>query len=118
MLIREEYLKKISDFLAEIEVKVKNRSILRLFDQNVIMETFFAEFLNAIYDYRLENLNFIPANNDSIDLGDKENRICYQITSNGKNTKVQNTIDGFRENEWGKEYDTLRLLIVGAKQKS
>lgn len=118
MLNREIYIKRVSDFLAELETKVNNRSILGLLDLNVIAETFFADFLNIVYSYKLKNLNIDRSNAPSIDLGDSENRIAYQVTSTKTSKKVQETLDQFIKYDLSKEYDTLYILILGEKQKS
>lgn len=115
---REIHIKRVSDFLAELETKVNNRSMLGLLDLNVIAETFFADFLNIIYGYKLKNLNIDCSNAPGIDLGDHENRIAYQVTSTKTSNKVQKTLDQFIKHDLSKEYDTLYILILGEKQTS
>lgn len=117
MLVREEYLKKITDTLSLLQLSVKNRAILHLFDTNTVAETFFAEFLNALYGHNLVNLNFQNQNTASVDLGDKQARIAYQVTSDPSPSKVQDAIDKFITHGLDTDYDVLNVLIIGYKQR-
>ena len=49
MLVQEEIQKKISDFLAILEVSVENRGLIGLLDQNLIAQSFIAKFINIVY---------------------------------------------------------------------
>lgn len=78
-------------------------------------ESFFCELLNLIFEYKLENLNHFQKNYDSIDLGDKKNRISVQITAQNTRAKVQETLDRFIKNGHENEYDRVIILIIGTK---
>jgi hypothetical protein len=116
MLERENYLKTITDFLSKLELEIRNRGYINLFDLNNVAESVFADLLNALYGYKLENLNK-KGNTPGIDLGDKKQRVAFQITSTNSNSKIQKTIDKFIEYEQYKDYDSLNILIIGSKQK-
>lgn len=118
MLTRENYIHEIEDRLSAVELTVKRRNSLNLYDINIHAESFFCELLNLVFRYKLENLNCSHKNFASIDLGDKENRVSVQITSQEARDKVQKTIDKFIENGLENEYDRLIVLIIGTKPKS
>ena len=54
----------------------------------------------------------------AIDLGDKSNSLCIQVTSTKSGKKVQETIEKFLENKLNEQYGELLVLILGKKQKS
>lgn len=117
MLTRETYINEIENRLSWIELTVRRRNSLNLYDVDIHAESLFCELLNLVFGYKLENLNHFQKNFDSIDLGDKENRISIQVTAQDTRAKVQGTLDKFVENEHEKEYDRLVVLIIGTKPK-
>lgn len=117
MLTRETYIKEIESRLTWLELTVRHRNSLNLYDIDIHAESLFCELLNLVFGYKLENLNHFQKNYDSIDLGDKENRISVQVTAQNTRAKVQNTLDKFIEKGHEKEYDRLIVLIIGIKPK-
>ena len=95
MLTREIYIHEIESRLSWLDSTVRLRNSLNLYDIDIHAESFFCELLNLVFGYKLENLNHHQNNFDSIDLGDKENRISVQITSQSTRTKVQGILDKF-----------------------
>ena len=84
-----------------------------------LSELFLEELLNAIYSYKgwhFRNLNFEKSNYPAIDLADKKNRICFQITvtnsTEGINKKIKNTLTSFFARGLEKDYDQLFLIIA------
>lgn len=86
------------------------------FDINKYCEDFLVDLLNLVYDINLINLNEIEVNFPAIDLGDKNSRICYQVTSTSGINKVEYTIDKFIEKSLYEEYDELNIFILGEKK--
>lgn len=117
MLTREIYIHEIESRLSWRDSTVRLRNSLNLYDIDIHAESFFCELLNLAFGYTLENLNHHQNNFDSIDLGDKANRISVQITSQNTRTKVQGTLDKFIKNGHEDEYDRLIVLIIGTKPK-
>ncbi|TXI62533.1 MAG: hypothetical protein E6Q46_08770 [Flavobacterium sp.] len=115
---REKYIKIISDHFSIWEVRLQNLSSLNLYDANSFSEYSIAELLNLIFGYKLENLNKLKMNFPAIDLGDKMNSLCVQVTSTKSGKKIQLTIDKFLQNKLDKEYSELFIVILGKKQKS
>ena len=79
MLKREEYTKQISDALATVQTSISFRSSMSLFDINIFAEDFVKDLLNIVFDYNLKNLNSDIKNQASIDLGDIDNGVAYQV---------------------------------------
>ena len=96
---REKYIKIISDHFSIWEVRLQNLSSLNLYDANSFSEYSIAELLNLIFGYKLENLNKLKMNFPAIDLGDKMNSLCVQVTSTKSGKKIQLTIDKFLQNK-------------------
>jgi hypothetical protein len=115
---RADCLGAIADGLAWIRVSCEQRGWLKLFDNHVVAQHFFCRFLNAAFNLRLVELDLIQANFPAIDLGDTTNRIAYQVTTERGGDKVQHTLDKFVEHELEKQYDSLRVLIVGSRQST
>ena len=118
-MIREDYIREISDALAEFEVKVRNRNSIHLFDVNTEAEDFICGLLNRIYGYSLHNLNTIVQQNyPGIDLGSTNDGIAVQVTADGSKKKIQHTIDVFVEKQYYVEYPRLVVLIIGKKKSN
>jgi len=118
MLKREDYIKAIVDTLAILQKSIELRSIVGLYDANVIAEDFMQNLLNIVYDYELRNLNVTTRNQTSIDLGDLGNRVSFQVTATKKRGKIQETIDKFIKNTLYEQYSQLYICILQNKQKS
>lgn len=83
---------------------------------NVIAEDFFRDFLNLIYGYELENLNDFEDNSPAIDLGDKNIKKCYQITTSNDRSKIDKTLNGFNNRKLYRDFEWLYILIIGNKK--
>lgn len=88
-------------------------------DISFLSELFLEELLNAIYSNKgwyFRNLNFAKNNYPAIDLADKENRICFQITvtnsTEGINQKIKNTLQSLFDRGMDKDYDQLFIIIA------
>lgn len=115
---REKYLKIITTQFSIWEVRLQNLSSLNLYDAHNISEHSICELLNLIFDYKLKNLNNLKMNFPAIDLGDKTNSVCIQVTSTKSGKKIQETIDKFLEKKLNQQYGELFIVILGKKQKS
>jgi hypothetical protein len=115
LLSREGLLKRITLALSTLKAYVESINGLRLFDANIVSESFFARFLGEMFDLSLVNLNATTSNQAAIDLGDKDSKRCFQITSDGSKKKVRKTIATFRQHGLDKEYEHLRIVIVGSR---
>ncbi|MCM3638249.1 SMEK domain-containing protein [Sporosarcina luteola] len=113
---REIYLKLIADALGTLSHQVEYRNSISLYDINIVSEDFFKEFLNLIYGHRLVNLNIIEKNIAAIDLGDIEEKIAIQVTSDNSSTKIRETITKFIDKKLYEKYDRLVILIITRKK--
>lgn len=113
---REDALKSITDGLAWIAKSCELRGLLRLFDNNVLSHHFFCRLLNGLYGLKLEVMDRIQGNHPAIDLGDAEQRVAYQITTEKAGAKVQHTLDMFVKHGLQRKFDTLRILVIGERQ--
>ncbi|MBB6637610.1 hypothetical protein J2Z47_002442 [Cohnella thailandensis] len=87
-------------------------------DINKRSEDFFSGLLNLLFNLNLMNMNKIKMNFPAIDLGDKERRICYQITADSTSGKIQETLYKFRNLKLYEEFDEINILIIGNKIKT
>ncbi|MFJ8528399.1 SMEK domain-containing protein [Bacillus sp. NPDC094106] len=112
-----DYASAISFRLNLIEARIKTDNRLNFTNNNIKSEKFFAGLFNLIYGYKLKNLNKKIRNAPGIDLGDKENKVCYQVTSTNDRKKIIESVKKFISYEWEKDYDTLNVFIIGTKKK-
>ncbi|WP_353932867.1 SMEK domain-containing protein [Okeanomitos corallinicola TIOX110] len=117
VITRGYFIGEIIDELANIAHQVDNRCKLGLTDLNKYLEDFFKEILNRLLDFHLENLNNERSNAPGLDLGDALNHIAFQITSQKKSDKINDTLNTVLEHNI-QEYNDIYILIIGYKQKS
>ena len=89
-----------------------------MLDINRVSEDVLIPLLSEIYDHAdLKNLNVSEGSNfPAIDLGDKQTRTAYQITSRGDSEKIKETLEKFIAHELYKEFDRLVIYILTEKQ--
>lgn len=85
-------------------------------DINAISEDFYAKLLDVIFSTKLENLNLKKLNFPAIDLGDDEERLCFQVTSTNSKAKVEKTLDRFSKYKLYKQYDRLQIAVISVKK--
>ncbi len=78
---KEEELRLIADMMTTWQFRIHNRKALYFYDINRTAEDISMMLLNEIYQLKLANLNRDHPNVSAIDLGDKENKIAFQISS-------------------------------------
>jgi hypothetical protein len=117
MLSRGHIIGKIVDDLAGLQYQLDMRNKLGQSDLSRFCEDFFKEILNIVYDLNLTNLNTIRSNEPGLDLGDKTERVAYQVTSQKTSTKVNDTLAAISDHHV-KLYDTFHVLVIDKKQSS
>lgn len=105
-------LEEIRDRLAFATSKLKLSNSVNLNSDNVKLERFFKQLLNARYGYNLVTTNFGVSNHPAIDLEDDERKICYQITSSHTSEKIKETIKTFKAKGFDKKYKELHFLFL------
>lgn len=90
---RSSYFNYIEEKLNFIVFRIKERGKLNILDLNIYAENFFAGLCNIIFDFELQNLNYINQNIEGIDLIDEKNRILIQVSSNCTKEKIENSLN-------------------------
>ena len=83
-------------------------------DINVACENLILGMMNIVYDYNLENYNSKKsiANAKGIDLIDDKRKICVQVSSNHKITKLKDTIKNIKKIEYLNDYHLFFFALV------
>jgi hypothetical protein len=111
-----DYLRTITEGLCWIVQTCELQGLVKLFDNHVQAQRFFCRLLNSAYQLQLQQMDQIQDNYPAIDLGDPVNRVAYQITTEKRGDKVQTTLTKFVEHELQKQYDVLKILVLGDRQ--
>ncbi|MBS1974392.1 MAG: SMEK domain-containing protein [Bacteroidetes bacterium] len=116
---RQEYINKITKYLTRFVDEVRGYNAANLYDINIHAENALIPILNLAFGVSLKNMN---ANRNKhfpgIDLGDKKNRIAFQVTASASIDKVKDTLETFGQSNLMKDYDTLCIYILTEKQRS
>lgn len=90
---RSNYFNYIEEKLNILSYRIKSRGKINLLDLNIYSETFFAELMNRLLGYELENINVIKQNTEGIDLVDNKNRVIVQVSATSSKQKIENSLD-------------------------
>lgn len=112
---RQVLLMRIAALLARFKGQVDILNISTLNDINKIAEDILIPILNEILDINLQNTNAIKKNFKAIDLIDKKNRICFQITSNSSMAKIVETLKNIESDKLYYDYDKFCFVILKRK---
>lgn len=117
MITRGHFIGEIVDELSSVANQIAARSKLGLLDLNVFSENFFRDVFNALYDWRLQNLNQSRSNEPGLDLADKARRVAIQVTSRSDAAKVNGTLKKITVAQ-AIAYDKIFVFVAGQKQGS
>ena len=110
---------RINELMSRFVVQIKGATAMSRTDINRISEDVLIPLFSEIYGHtELKNLNVEDTNAPAIDLGDKETRTGYQITSTPSSQKVKQTLEKFVAHKLYEEYDHLVIYILTEKQSS
>jgi len=116
MMHRKKHLEDIMANLSILNYYVKFSSKkLGLYDVNIHCEQFFCELFNIVWDKEFIKAQTKSKNQPAIDLIDEHNEIAMQITSDGSNDKISDTIKMFEKMKLNKKYNLLYHFVVGEK---
>ncbi|PWJ88992.1 hypothetical protein C7380_1165 [Oceanotoga teriensis] len=90
---RSYYFNYIENKLQVLSNSVATRGKLNVLDYNIYSETFFANLLNMIFNFNLENMNTFKQNIEGIDLIDNENKIIAQVSSTSTKQKIEKSLE-------------------------
>jgi tetratricopeptide (TPR) repeat protein len=96
---------------------IKIHNAVGFFNINNIAEGLAQKLLNEIYGYGLENLNYKQINYPGIDLGDKDNKIAFQITSRKEIKKIEKDLRTFVKEHKNIYSNGIRFLILSQENK-
>lgn len=80
---------KLSCLIAQVKLGSKSN----LHDNNIHAESFFRDFLNELYGWKLINSNLSAPNTAGFDLIDSDNRILVQVSSDSERDKIQESLN-------------------------
>ena len=111
---------RISKLMSEFVLQVENENAMGMLDINRVSEDVLIPLFTEVYDHiDLKNLNVSEGSNfPAIDLGDKEKRVAYQITSTPTSEKVKATLKKFGDHKLYKKYGRLVIYSLIKKQDS
>lgn len=92
-MIREEYIRRISNGLAILASEAQLSNGLNMQNINIVSENFYRDFLNLLFHWNLENCNYLKKNFAGIDLYSDIEKIVIQISSVISRKKIQDSIN-------------------------
>jgi hypothetical protein len=96
---------------------IKSNNAVGFSDINRVAEGVALKLLNEIYGYQLENLNYEKSNYPGIDLGDKKNKIAFQITSRKDIQKIKDNLRKFARGSNETYNNGIYFLILNHEKK-
>lgn len=97
---------------------IKSHNAIGFFDISKVAEGVALKFLNEIYDHQLENLDYEKNNYPGIDLGDKTNKIGFQVTSRRDAWKIRESLEKFADGSSKSYFNCIRFLILSQEKKT
>lgn len=114
---RQMYYNYIAEKIELLALRIKTGGKLNLLDLNIHSETFFKDFLNILYNYKLQPSNIGKANYEAIDLIDEEKKLVVQITSTTTTTKINSTLEKKKTKELANLDYHLKFLFIADDAK-
>lgn len=107
-------LQRLEKCLTEIAQKITESNKHNLTDINIICEEVFGQILNRLFEINLIAISLeINRNFPAVDLIDYDNKIAYQVTTQGTKEKINHTIEVFnRHTEIFDKVDELNILFL------
>ena len=109
-------MRRARHYLSVWQVQIGLDNQAGLTDINSEAEDFCCGLLNEMLDGQFHNLNLERMNFPAVDLGDRERRICVQVTSTAGSEKIDHTLERFFFHGLHRDYDRLIVLVLGKKQ--
>ncbi len=113
---RQNLINEIIVYFSHLESMVKLSNFNGFSDINNHAEDSFCRVLNKVFGLSLVNLNVLRLSFPSIDLGDEEAGVSFQVTSETGVKKIKETISKFEENHLSAKFNRLRFLILTTKK--
>ncbi len=116
-MLKEIEIKETINLITWWIAEIKANNYIGFYDINKVTEDLAMKLLNEIYDYQLENLNYEKNNYPGIDLGDKTNKIGFQITSRKDTRKIRESMEQFVKGPNEIYSNGIRFLILNQDNK-
>jgi hypothetical protein len=110
------HLNRVVVLLSRWLAKIQSNNAVSFSDINRVSEDIARNLLNEIYGYQLANLNYEKSNYPGIDLGDKHNKIAFQITARTDTKKIKESLEKFIKGPKDIYSKGIRFLILGFKK--
>lgn len=105
----------VSRLMSQVSISAKQTRT----DINLVSEDAWIPILRELFQApKLENLNRHQKNYPGIDLGDTENRICFQVTATTSIEKVKDSLGTFIEKKYFNTFDDLYIFTLVKRQKT
>ncbi len=115
----EELLNQIRNQITAYQMNVRSDNKAHRYNINDRAEAFTIPLFKLLFGLdKLKNLNTDQANFPGIDLGDFENRVAVQVTSEVNIGKVKDTLQKFVDQKYFDQFDRLIIFMIQEKQKS
>jgi len=112
MLQIEQNKKALIHAFANLSTNITFQNKQGYLDINHSMEQALTTLLNRLFNLSLINLNTIKHNHPAIDLGDDYSGVAVQVTSDGSNSKFNETLDKYIKHGLDIEYSEVWFLII------
>ncbi|MCD7817883.1 MAG: SMEK domain-containing protein [Lachnospiraceae bacterium] len=89
---RSWYYNYIEGKLNTLSVRISRRNKQNLTELNIHAESFFAELMNHLLGYHLQNLNRMKRNMSGIDLIDEDNKVIMQVSATCTRQKIEHSL--------------------------
>lgn len=109
---RDELKSKISAQINKVCEIVADENAQHRTNVNSSLEDIIARVINIYKGTNLVNMNKGSKQVAGIDIGDKSQRIAYQVTSESNTSKIRDCLDKFESNSWYKDYDQLIIFFA------
>jgi tetratricopeptide (TPR) repeat protein len=118
MLERKRLISELEAYFGVLDYIVAKSGRRGRYDAHVHSEDFVASILNALYGWKLKNVNSEVSNIAGIDLLDSECRIGVQVSSDKTSCKINSTIKKLLKSSLRSSIDKLIIFLLQSKQKS
>ena len=107
-MYRSLYFNYIEERINFLSYRIERRGKINLLDLNIYSETFFADMINMLLGYELENANVIKQNVEGIDLIDHVNKVVAQVSATNTKQRIENSL----KKEIIKKYKGYRFIFI------
>jgi len=119
MSTKKNSINEIINLITRWVSEIQSSNALNYYDINKVSEGTAMKLLNMVFHYNLKDLNHIESNYPGVDLGDDENGIAIQVTSQTDSKKVRNSLEKFYGKGLDKTYPNgMKLFSLGIKKNN